>query len=473
MNLTKVCRASAVEVSVSVRRRSFWLSALIVPLFFWLIYGARSQAFQTFLSIVVRSGAHSLEASPPFGIVDETGVFARPGELCRPFIDRFWNRTWRAVRQRQWPSVESAPAVRCFQETQSALEAMKANTVSRVIVIPSDFLQSGTYRVYERADAVRLTKKERALDYPFDSERDGITGEHHEALVRASPLSQEWRDRLFKTPDLAYLTVDEAGEIKPYVPPEETPQTDQEILDFLSRAAMIVPSIFVLVALAAGKQAMLVDRSSHMLEMTLTSITAKEYIVSKLLSAMIVNGLQIGIMFSGSFLSFAAICGPLVWSLAAGAVGRIAVFMSAPSMLLVGLCLSANLVAAAALGATVGTVLPVEAGKQVGVQGKLFSLLFLAIGYCCPFLPLSMLKIAVFVPLISAAPALYWTLVEGPNYWLLFGSAFLAMVSARVFLDVSAKVLRLSAGLDRLPFRSLWSPRRRKAPDPSVLAGRV
>ncbi|MCL7452605.1 MAG: hypothetical protein M8467_06110, partial [Anaerolineae bacterium] len=121
------------DIGAILRQRSFWIMTLIMPLIF-----LGSNAFTLieddgdgFLGLGEEPGAGPSEL-PAIGLVDEAGLIAEipeglPPELFVPFANE-----------------------------AAAREALAAEDVEQVVVIPSDYVATGKITVYDREFQVAL-----------------------------------------------------------------------------------------------------------------------------------------------------------------------------------------------------------------------------------------------------------------------------------------------------------------------------
>jgi ABC-2 type transport system permease protein len=289
------------EFRATVRSPGFLVTTFGMPLFGLLI------AALSALPGVYLAAKTSARQKGAFALVDEAGVVAK--EASRPpagppqapvgagseierLIEELRDGGGRA------PTAAPPLAVERYLDLAAAEEALKARRVRGVIVIPKDYLATGRIDLYEDAREGELT----SAPHPGAGLRtllvDGLLlGQHVDPAVLArakQPIASERRFRLGQ--DGTFRERDELAELGKLAVP----------------VAMMV---FLLLAIftSAGylMQGVAEEKENRVLEVILSSVTARELLTGKLLGLGAAGLVQLAI-WSGGVLAPAARLFPFV-----------------------------------------------------------------------------------------------------------------------------------------------------------------
>jgi ABC-2 type transport system permease protein len=235
--MRKLLLVAKAEYLRMVKRRSFLLATLGVPLFIGVIMA---------ISIAVAVGGSEAR---PYGVVDGAGIL---GEVM--------------------PNAASqAASVRAFPDEASARAALQAREIQGFYVVPSDY----------------LTTQQVALFYWDKAPSNDVSGQF-DRLLRAALVARapaEVRDRLLGGTNITYRTV-KAGE----------QAIDEQIIGFL--LPLFVGMFFVFVVMGSAGyllQAVTTEKENRMAEVMFTSLSPLQLIGGKAIGLMGVAFTQIGI----------------------------------------------------------------------------------------------------------------------------------------------------------------------------------
>jgi ABC-2 type transport system permease protein len=260
------------DIGVILRQRSFWLLTFLMP--------ALLLALNTFV-ILQESGlgrpsgeddaenAEGAETSRPSGIglVDEGGLIA------------------------EIPAAIPADLIVRFEDQEAALAALEAGEVEQYIVIPADYIDSGSVTVYDENFSIQQGESNTGITF------DGSNAWVLQYMLAYNLSGDEELVRALGDPIPGALVEHHVLE-----PDEEGGQGDQELAMVV---ASILPYIYYFLLLIGSSYLMrsvVAEKENRTAEVLLVSLNPKELMAGKVGAMSVITVLQMVVWLGGGML---------------------------------------------------------------------------------------------------------------------------------------------------------------------------
>jgi len=146
------------EYLTTIRRKAFLFTVIATPAYF---------AFVMWISIrpQIEDRVKALKSFQSLGVVDSSGILGgAPGEVTTDWSPEANPLSSPAATAMAPPAVETfRTRVRRFPDQAAAEQALRSHELDQVLVIPSDYLQTGQLRRYARSSGLFSSSEERPI----------------------------------------------------------------------------------------------------------------------------------------------------------------------------------------------------------------------------------------------------------------------------------------------------------------------
>jgi ABC-2 type transport system permease protein len=291
------------EYLFTVRRKAFIVTVVGLPLFY-------AALMFVMIKPQVDNALKAMKDFHALGIVDSTGLFAEAPKEILTEVSPDENPFQRA----RGPATPSIPAVKqtyvtqieFFPDQAAALDALKAEKVKQVIVVPGDYLATGRLRRYAKSENIFNDDAQRPVSRWLA--RGLLAGRVDSTVLERAVRPSQGMD---------LYTENEAGEFR-------AKNNAGQMLDFLLPFAC---GLLLSISIVIGGQYMLQgvseEKESRILESMMATVSPEDLIVGKLIG---LGGA--GLTMVGSWLAMgAALSGPALLAVQLPVTPVMVVFM--------------------------------------------------------------------------------------------------------------------------------------------------
>jgi len=255
------------DVAVSLRKRSFWVLSLLLPL---LLLGMN--AFN-FLRSSEREGDSGTQLAAP-AAATAIGFLDRSGLVSRIPV-----------------SIPSGLLV-AFADEAAARAALDLGAIAQYVVIPSDYLQTGEVQVYDRN--FQVLRGSQAADVGLEGSSQWML----DLLLTENLTGDPLLAGVLRNPTPGSL-----AQVHITRPAEQSGANDEG----LARLVLsILPMIYYVLLLTGSSylmQSVVAEKESRTVEVLLLSINPRQLMVGKLLAGSVVLAIQLVIWMGGGVLA--------------------------------------------------------------------------------------------------------------------------------------------------------------------------
>ena len=292
MNFDKILRIIGFEIDTSIRQRNFWIAPIIIPVLATAGLFASRLLFSSHQSSSLPRTAAAAISSPkdsaPAGsgerhvaLFDGTDSFYHTGAMCDPTRHTPEGRVARLIRGASYGKL---PPTVCYKTLAEALSAVKDNKARAAFEIPENFLSTGNYNVYAGSGG----ESSALLGYLFDSY-------YRQLLIESSTMPQNLKNRLrssFTTREFVLKN----GEFSPQQRERQAQFNYAAAVRGFGKPIIALIGVFlVITSFGVGINCTQIERGSHLIEVILSSVTAKEYVLGKVIALTLLNTFQVGL----------------------------------------------------------------------------------------------------------------------------------------------------------------------------------
>ena len=267
--MTKALLIARWEFLATVTRRAYIFSVVAMPLLFGII-GA--------IPVLSTRSAATSSADVPIALVDPAALVDL--ELAARLANEREQARPRTARPELMPSRPDALVK--YPELTAALEALNARRVAAVYALAPDYPTSGTISVYGRSSGL--------FAQAFATQRQGQVIDAIRASLLQTELSGDALARAYApAARLERFTIDGAG--------HPSPDENAGALGPFAGSFIVLILLTMSIFFSAGflQQGTVEDRQNRVMEILLSSVTAEQLLVGKLLGLGAAGLLQVGL----------------------------------------------------------------------------------------------------------------------------------------------------------------------------------
>ena len=259
VSMSRIATVARREFLATVRRKAFLFTIVGTPAYF---------AFVMWISSAgeMKERGEVLKELSSIAVVDSTGLFQDASLEIRTEVRRDeTNMFAKRAPEGMLPAQSFRTQVRRFPDQASAETALRAREISQVVVIPSDYLESGRVRRYARKSSLFSSADKRTIASWLANNLVRGRVDSLLAMRVARPAEQE-----------LLFTLDKQGRF-------ERKDDRRELLDFMLPFML---AMLLGVAIVMGGQYLLQgvaeEKESRILESLLCTVSAEELMAGKL-----------------------------------------------------------------------------------------------------------------------------------------------------------------------------------------------